>query len=35
MKEIEDRLKKLPTSTKIMACDAIADLLDIVERLHK
>lgn len=35
MKEIEDRLKKLPTATKIIACDAIADLLDIIERLHK
>ena len=35
LKEIEERIRKLPTSTKIVSCEAMADLLEIIERLHK
>lgn len=35
LKELERRIKKLPTPSKIMACDAMADLLGIIEQLYK
>lgn len=34
LREIEERIKKLPTATKIMACDELSNLLAIVERLQ-
>lgn len=34
LKEMEQRLRRLPTKTKIMACEALSDLLDIIEQLH-
>ena len=34
LKEMEKRLHRLPTKTKIMACEALSDLLEIIEQLH-
>ena len=34
LREIEERIKKLPTATKILACDELSNLLLIIERLH-
>lgn len=33
-REMEQRLCKFPTKTKIMACEALSSLLDIIEQLH-
>lgn len=35
LREIEERIKKLPTATKIIACDELSNLLLIIERAHK
>lgn len=35
LQEMEGRIKKLPTATKIMACDELSNLLTIIERVHK
>ncbi len=34
LREMEDRIKKLPTATKILACDELSNLLLIIERVH-
>lgn len=34
LREMEDRIKKLPTATKIMACEELSNLLLIIERVH-
>ena len=33
--EMEERIKKLPTATKILACEELEHLLSIIERVHK
>ena len=33
--EMEERIKKLPTATKILACEELNNLLSIIERVHK
>lgn len=35
LREMEKRIKKLPTATKIIACDELSNLLLIIERVHK
>lgn len=35
LREMEERIRKLPTATKIMACDELSNLLAIIERVHK
>ena len=35
LREMEERLRKLPTGTKIMACEELSNLLSIIERVHK
>lgn len=34
MREMEERIKKLPTATKILACEELSNLLSIIERVH-
>lgn len=34
LREMEDRIRKLPTATKIMACEELLNLLLIIERVH-
>lgn len=34
LREMEERIKKLPTATKIMACEELSNLLLIIERVH-
>lgn len=34
LREMEERIKKLPTATKILACDELSNLLLIIERVH-
>lgn len=35
LREMEMRIKKLPTATKILACEELTNLLAIIERIHK
>ena len=35
LREMEKRIKKLPTATKILACEELEHLLSIIERVHK
>lgn len=35
MRDIEERIKKLPTSAKIGACESISNLLEIFEQVYK
>jgi hypothetical protein len=35
LRELEERIKKLPTATKILACGELNNLLHIIERVHK
>lgn len=35
LREMENRIKKLPTATKILACEELTNLLSIIERVHK
>lgn len=34
LREMEERLRRFPTKTKIIACEALSDLLEIIEQLH-
>lgn len=35
LREMESRINKLPTSTKIIACEELSNLLLIIERIHE
>ena len=35
LRDMEERIKQLPTATKILACDELSNLLLIIERIHK
>ena len=35
LREMEKRIKKLPTATIILACEELEHLLSIIERVHK
>jgi len=34
LRDMEERIKKLPTATKILACDELSNLLLIIERVN-
>ena len=34
LRKMEERLRRFPTKTKIIACEALSDLLEIIEQLH-